>query len=311
MFSLDSKKIYIAGINGMVGSALKRRLQNESNVSIFGHSSKQLNLREYKQSFEVLNEIKPEILIIAAAKVGGILANSNFPVEFLLENLQIQNNLISIADELDIDRVLFLGSSCIYPKYSEQPISEESLLTGELEKTNEAYALAKIAGLKLINAYRQEYGKHWISAMPTNLYGPGDNYDLNTSHVVPALIAKFYAAKITDQSEVEVWGSGSPMREFMHVDDLADACTHLLKNYDDSIAINVGTGKEVSIKELAELVAEIIDYQGNIIWDQTKPDGTPRKLLDVTRLKNSGWQSKISLREGLTQTISEYSKVIS
>lgn len=310
MFSLDSKKIYIAGINGMVGSALKRRLQNEPNVKIFGHSSKQLNLREYAPSFDALNEVKPEILIIAAAKVGGILANSSYPVEFLLENLQIQNNLISIASELNIDRVLFLGSSCIYPKYSKQPISEESLLTGELEKTNEAYAIAKIAGLKLINAYRQEYGKKWISAMPTNLYGPGDNYDLNTSHVVPALIAKFHNAKVSGQYEVQVWGSGSPMREFMYVDDLADACTHLLKNYDDSIAINVGTGQEVSIKELAELVAEIFDYKGNIIWDKSKPDGTPRKLLDVARLKSTGWQPKISLREGLKRTISEYSKII-
>jgi len=234
--------------------------------------------------------------------VGGIHANNTFPVQFLTENLQIETNLIDAAHAAGISRLLFLGSSCVYPKLSQQPIKEEYLLTGELEKTNEAYALAKISGLKLVQAYRNQYGHKWISAMPTNMYGPGDNFDLENSHVVPALIRKFHDAKTRGESEVTLWGSGSPLREFLHSDDLASACLFLLENYDDEIAINVGTGSDISIKELSELIRGIVGFDGAVEWDSTKPDGSPRKLLDVSRISSLGWKAKIGLEVGLRST---------
>jgi GDP-L-fucose synthase len=248
---------------------------------------------------------KPDWVIIAAAKVGGIHANSTFPVEFLSENLQIETNLIDACHSSRIERVLFLGSSCIYPKHCPQPIKEEYLLTGPLEPTNEAYALAKISGLKLIEAYRKQYGHRWISAMPTNLYGPGDNYDLQTSHVLPALMRKFYDAMRTAAPSVTLWGSGKPRREFLHSDDLAAACLHLLETYDGMMPVNVGTGSDISIRELADLVARSFGYRGEILWDQTKPDGTFRKLLDVSQMTNLGWESSISLASGISRLQSE------
>ena len=294
-------RIYIAGINGMVGSAIAEEAKKQGH-EVVGKSSKKLDLTNRDAVFAELKAIKPDALIIAAAKVGGIGANSSFPVDFLSVNLQIQTNLLDAAHAADIERVLFLGSSCIYPKFAPQPIPESALLTGELEPTNEPYALAKIAGLKLVEAYRKQYGRKWISAMPTNLYGPRDNFDLESAHVLPALIHRFHNAKVKELPEVTIWGDGTPLREFLHVEDLASACLMLLDKYDGSVAINIGSGQESSILELAQSIATVVGFEGEIVFDKTKPNGTPRKLLDSHFLNNLGWKSQIDLKDGLTST---------
>jgi GDP-L-fucose synthase len=305
------KKVFVAGHKGLVGSALVRAIEARDGLKWIGEGRESLNLLTREDVFRYIGTHKPDAVIVAAAKVGGIGANNAFPVEFLSENLQIMTNILDACHQADIERVVYLGSSCIYPRMSNQPIREEELLTGELEPTNEAYALAKISGLKLIQAYRKQYGRNWISVMPTNLYGPEDNFDVETSHVLPALIARFHAAKTTQQSAVQVWGTGTPRREFLHVDDLADACLFLLENYNGDIPLNIGFGEDVSIRELTELVAEVVGYTGEIGWDATKPDGTPRKWLDSSRLREQGWKPKISLREGLETTYSWYSSNLS
>ncbi len=299
-------KIYVAGHRGLVGSAIVRAIETGNQHTWIGQTREELNLLDRHAVFAFVEREKPDWVIIAAAKVGGIHANSSYPVEFLSENLQIETNLIDACHSADIERVLFLGSSCIYPKNSPQPIKEEDLLTGPLEPTNEAYALAKISGLKLIEAYRTQYGHDWISAMPTNLYGPGDNFDLENSHVLPAMLRKFFEAKLAGSNQVTLWGSGAPRREFLHADDLAIACIHLLENYSGSIALNVGTGHDVSIAELANLIATTTGYEGNIAWDSEKPDGTPRKLLDISRISQTGWKASIALSDGLSSTFAWY-----
>ncbi len=295
-------KIYVAGHRGLVGSAIVRAIDSQGEHGWIGKSRDELDLLDRKAVFEFLATEKPDAVIVAAAKVGGIQANNSYPVEFLSENLQIETNLIDGSHAAGIERLLFLGSSCVYPRLAAQPIKEESLLTGELEKTNEAYALAKISGLKLVQAYRKQHRRRWISAMPTNIYGPGDNFDLESSHVLAALIRKFHEAKVNGSPTVEVWGSGSPMREFLHSDDLASACLFLLENYDEDIAINVGVGEEISIADLSKLVQETVGFAGDIVWDRSKPDGTPRKLLDVSRMHALGWNSRISLVKGISAT---------
>jgi GDP-L-fucose synthase len=300
------QKIYIDGHRGLVGSALTRAIDVRKDMEWIGKGREGLDLLNRESVFEFLANEKPDAVIVAAARVGGIMANSTFPVEFLSENLRIMTNLLDGSHEANIDRLLFLGSSCIYPRMSPQPIKEDYLLTGALEPTNEAYALAKISGLKLVQAYRKQFGRNWISAMPTNLYGPGDNFDLESSHVLPAMMRKFHDAKTNNKPSVELWGTGSPMREFLHVDDLADACLFLLENYNEELPINVGTGTDVTIKELAELTKDVINFRGEIMWDSSKPDGTPRKLLDVSKIKNLGWQFQTSLRDGLAQTYNWY-----
>jgi GDP-L-fucose synthase len=295
-------KIYIAGHRGLVGSAIVRAIDASDKHSWIGRTRSELDLLDRKAVFEYVAGEKPEAIIIAAAKVGGIHANNTYPVQFLTENLQIETNLMDAAHAAGIQRLLFLGSSCVYPKLAPQPIKEEYLLTGELEKTNEAYALAKISGLKLVQAYRKQYSHKWISAMPTNMYGPGDNFDLENSHVLPALIRKFHDAKIRGDKSVTLWGSGSPLREFLHADDLASACLFLLENYDDEVAINIGMGKDISIKDLAELIQAIVGFEGSIEWDSSRPDGTPRKLLDVSKITDLGWKPTISLEEGIRST---------
>lgn len=294
-------KIYVAGHTGLVGSALVRAIEATDHIWI-GANRQELDLLDRKDVFEFIESNKPDAVIIAAAKVGGILANRNFPVEFLSENLQIETNLLDAAHAAQIPKLLFLGSSCIYPKLAPQPLREEYLLTGPLEETNEAYALAKIAGLKLVQAYRRQYGRSWISAMPTNLYGPGDNFSPEGSHVLPALIRRFHEAKLAGNPSVTVWGSGKPLREFLYVDDLASACLLLLEEYDDDIAVNVGSGQEISIANLAKLVSEVVGFGGKIEFDSSKPDGTPRKLLENSRLSSLGWLPKISLQSGLENT---------
>jgi GDP-L-fucose synthase len=295
-------KIYVAGHRGLVGSAIVRAIESDGKHSWVGQSRSELNLLDRKAAFEYLANEKPDAVVIAAAKVGGIHANDTYPVEFLSENLQIETNLMDAAHAAGIPRLLFLGSSCVYPKLAQQPIKEEYLLTGELEKTNEAYALAKISGLKLVQAYRKQYGHKWISAMPTNMYGPGDNFDLENSHVLPALIRKFHDAKTQGSPSVSLWGTGSPKREFLHSDDLGRACLFLLENYDDDVAINVGVGEDIPIKELAELIQSTVGFNGEIEWDSSKPDGTPRKLLDVSRITALGWKPQISLEDGIRST---------
>jgi GDP-L-fucose synthase len=299
-------KIYVAGHRGLVGSAIVRQIEAQGHHSWVGRTRDELDLLDRAAVFDFLSDEKPDAVIIAAAKVGGIQANHKFPVEFLSENLQLETNLIDASHKSNIDRLLFLGSSCVYPKFAEQPIKEESLLTGALEPTNEAYALAKISGLKLIQAYRREYGRRWISAMPTNMYGPGDNFDLENSHVLPALIRKFHDAKVSGATSVTLWGTGSPRREFLHSDDLGRACLFLLENYDDDIAINVGAGQDLEIQELAEMIQVIVGFGGNIAWDHSKPDGTPRKLLDSSRILAMGWSPSITLTSGISQTYSWY-----
>lgn len=295
-------KIFVAGHRGMVGSAIVRKLRAEGFTSILTRTRTELDLTDRAAVRRFFDAERPEIVIDAAAKVGGIKANNDFPVEFLRENLDIQNNIISAAADFGVQKLLFLGSSCIYPKFAPQPIPESALLTGPLEPTNEAYALAKICGIRLCQAYARQYGKNFISAMPTNLYGPFDNFDLHSSHVLPALIRKVHEAKINGSPAVEVWGTGTPRREFLHVDDLADACLFLLRNYNDPEIVNVGCGEDLSIRELAELICEIIGFSGDLVFDPSKPDGTPRKLLDMSRMFSFGWRPKIPLREGIADT---------
>jgi GDP-L-fucose synthase len=295
-------KIYVAGHRGLVGSAIVRAIEAEGRHTWIGQARSELNLLDREAVFDYLAKEKPDAVLIAAGKVGGIHANDTYPVQFLTENLQIETNLMDAAHAAGIQRLLFLGSSCVYPKLSPQPIKEEYLLTGELEKTNEAYALAKISGLKLVQAYRKQYRHKWISAMPTNMYGPGDNFDLENSHVLPALIRKFHDAKIQSRATITLWGTGSPKREFLHSDDLGRACVFLIENYDDDDAINVGVGQDVSIKELAELIQGVVGFTGEIEWDSSKPDGTPRKLLDVSRVSSLGWKPQVGLKEGIQST---------
>ena len=298
-------KIYVAGHGGMVGSAIVRTIDATGNHSWIGATRDELDLTDRDAVFNYLSKNKPDATIIAAAKVGGIIANSSFPVDFLSENLQIQTNLIDGSHSAGVRKLVFLGSSCIYPKFAEQPIKESSLLTGELEPTNEPYAIAKIAGLKLIQAYREQFGHKWISLMPTNLYGPGDNYDRETSHVIPGMIRELCQAKRGGETSVRLWGTGKPLRDFLHVDDLASAAMFALENYQGSVALNVGSGEEISIKDLAEEIKRIVGFKGEIRWDKSRPDGTPRKLLDGTKLKDLGWKPRLSLKEGLTRTIQQ------
>jgi GDP-L-fucose synthase len=294
-----NSKIYIAGHKGMVGSAIVRKLEAEGHTNLICRSSSEIKLMDQVQVREFFAETQPEYVFLAAAKVGGIQANNVYRAEFLYNNLMIEANIIHTAHEAKVKKLLFLGSSCIYPKFADQPLKEESLLTGLLEPTNEPYAIAKIAGIKLCEAYRDQYGDNFISVMPTNLYGPNDNYDLNSSHVLPALLRKFHTAKREGQPSVEVWGSGSPKREFMHVDDLAEACYFLMMKYNERLFVNVGTGVDVTIKELAETIKEITAFEGELVWDSSKPDGTPRKLMDVSRINDFGWKHKIDLKDGI------------
>ncbi|GAA1582333.1 GDP-L-fucose synthase [Kribbella hippodromi] len=304
-------RVYVAGHRGLVGSAIWRRLQAEGVTQLIGASSKELDLRDRDATFAFLAEHRPDVVIDAAARVGGILANRDHPTEFLSDNLRIQVNLMDAALEVRTPRLLFLGSSCIYPKYAEQPIRESSLLAGELEPTNDAYAIAKIAGIMQVQAVRRQYGLRWISAMPTNLYGPNDNFDPTSSHVLPALIRRFHEAKVNAAEEVVLWGSGTPRREFLHVDDLAAACLHLLAHYDAPEPVNVGVGDDVTIRALAELVARVVGYTGALSNDLSKPDGTPRKLLDVSRLTALGWKPSIGLEEGVAATYAWYQEHVS
>jgi GDP-L-fucose synthase len=294
-------RLYIAGINGMVGSAIALEA-NAQGMEVMGKSSKEIDLTDRKVVFEEIQRNKPDALIIAAAKVGGIGANSSMPVDFLSVNLQIQTNLLDAAHKANINKVLFLGSSCIYPKFAPQPIIESALLTGELEPTNESYAIAKIAGLKLVEAYRRQFGHHWISAMPTNLYGPRDNFELETAHVLPALIHRFHEAKVNNATEVEIWGDGSPLREFLYVGDLARACLVLLNQYDDSVAINIGSGQEISIQKLAQMISKVVDYSGEIVFNENRPNGTLRKLLDSSKIAQIGWAPQVKLEDGIVST---------
>ena len=299
-----TSKIFIAGHNGMVGSAILRNLQDKGFSNFVLKSSKELDLRDAKAVADFFEEEKPEFVFLAAAKVGGIVANNTYRADFLYENLMIQNNVIHEAYKNKVEKLLFLGSSCIYPKLAPQPLKEEYLLTGILEPTNEPYAIAKIAGIKMCDAYRSQYGCNFISVMPTNLYGPNDNYDLQNSHVLPAMIRKFHEAKLNGTS-VELWGTGSPKREFLHADDMAEACVFLMENYNEPGLVNIGTGEDLSIKELAEMIQKITKFEGEIIWDHTKPDGTPRKLMDVSKLHALGWKHKITLEEGITKVYHE------
>ncbi len=297
-----SKKIYIAGHRGMVGSAVKRLFEEKGFDEIICRTSSELDLRNQLAVKEFFATVKPDVVIDAAARVGGILANRDYPWQFLYENLEIQNNLISAAHENDVKKLIFLGSSCIYPKLAEQPLKEDALLTGPLEPTNQWYAIAKIAGVKMVEALRNQYNRDYVSLMPTNLYGPNDNFDLETSHVLPAMIRKFHDAKEAGHTPVPLWGSGSPMREFLHVDDVASAVYFALDRKMSYDLYNVGTGKDITIKELALTIQKIVGHQGEIEWDATKPDGTPRKLMDVSRMKEEGWEYTIELEEGIRST---------
>ena len=306
-----NSKIYIPGHRGLVGSAIYRNLQSKGYHNILIRAHEELDLTNQHEVNKFFEEHKPEYVFLAAAKVGGILANSTYPAEFIYQNLMIEANVIHGAYKNGVKKLLFLGSSCIYPKFAPQPLREEYLLTGKLEETNEAYAIAKIAGIRLCKHYNQQHGTNFISVMPTNLYGPNDNFDLQTSHVMPALIRKFHEAKTNNEPQVVVWGTGTPKREFMHVDDMADACIYLMNNCDaDDIGefVNIGVGKDLSIYELAQLIKDIIGYKGKIVYDSTKPDGTPQKLLDVSKLNKLGWSARISLREGIQQSYEWYLK---
>ncbi len=298
MYDLSNKKIWVAGHRGMVGSALVRRLHSE-NCTVIAATRQELDLKRQDEVVRFVQTNRPDAIILAAAKVGGILANDTFPADFLYDNLIIEANIFEAAHRNGVDRLLFLGSSCIYPKFAPQPISEDALLTGSLEPTNEWYAVAKIAGIKLAEAYRKQHGRDYISAMPTNLFGPGDNFDLRSSHVLPALIRKAHLAKVMGASEIAIWGTGKPRREFLHVDDCADALVFLLKNYSDAQHVNVGSGEDIEIIELARLVCRVVGYEGKIAHDLSKPDGTPRKLMSTDKLKNMGWKPRITLEEGI------------
>jgi GDP-L-fucose synthase len=303
---LSKPLVYVAGHRGLVGSAIARRIEAKGEQEWIGRTRSELDLLDRDAVFDFLKATKPDAVVVAAAKVGGIKANSTYPVEFLTENIQLQSNLMDAAHAADVPRLLFLGSSCIYPKFAAQPIREDSLLTGPLEPTNDAYAIAKIAGIRLADGYRSQYGRDWISAMPTNIYGPGDNFDLETSHVLPALIHRFHDAKVSGAASVTLWGTGSALREFLHADDLAEASLFLLDNYSAPGPINVGFGEEISIKDLAGLIAEIVGFEGTIEWDSSKPDGTPRKILDSSRIRGLGWQPKVHLTEGIRQAYDSF-----
>jgi len=297
-----SQRIYVAGHRGLVGSAIWRHLEEQGFGSLVGAASSEVDLRDREATSAFFWRQRPDVVIDAAARVGGILANSTYPADFLSDNLRIQLNVMDAANETGVERLLFLGSSCIYPKLAAQPIKESSLLTGALEPTNDAYAIAKIAGILQVQANRRQHGRHWISAMPTNLYGPNDNFDPQSSHVLPALIRRFHEAKESGAGEVVLWGTGTPRREFLHVDDLAAASLFLLDNYDSAETINVGVGEDVTIRELAELVAVVVGYDGALVQDTSKPDGTPRKLLDVSKINDLGWKANVPLREGIAST---------
>lgn len=301
-----SDRIFVAGHKGLVGSAIVRNLQQKGYNNLILKTRKDLDLINQKKVNEFFERERPDYVFLAAAKVGGIGANSTYPADFIYENLMIESNIIHAAYRYKVRKLLFLGSSCIYPKTCPQPIKEEYLLTGPLEPTNEAYAIAKIAGLKMCQFYNQQYGTNFISVMPTNLYGPNDNFDLETSHVLPALIRKFHEAKIKNLPYVELWGDGTPLREFLYVDDMADACVFLMENYDCNEFVNIGTGKEISIARLAEMIKNIIGYKGDIRWDRTKPNGTPRKLLDISKLTALGWRSQVNLETGIYKTYAWY-----
>jgi GDP-L-fucose synthase len=299
-WDITGKTVLILGAQGLVGSALVRRLDQED-CNVIAATRAQADLTDAKQTADYIQSINPDAIFLSAAKVGGILANRDYPVDFLEANLLIQLNVLRAAHDENVERVVFLGSSCIYPKFAKQPISEKSLMTGALEPTNDAYAIAKIAGIRLIDAFRQQYGRRWVSAMPTNLYGPNDNFELNTSHVLPALLRRFHEAKVANLPTVEIWGTGRVRREFLHVDDCADALTHILKAYDDSGPINVGFGSDISINELAEMIKTMTGFKGVLTHDLTKPDGTPAKLMDSSRLFQLGWKPQVNLSDGLQQ----------
>lgn len=302
-----NSKIYVAGHKGMVGSAIVRKLEEEGYKNIVSRNSKELDLRNQQAVNDFFIQEKPEFVFFAAARVGGIVANNTYRAEFLYDNLAMESNIIHASYENNVRKLLFLGSSCIYPKFAQQPMKEEYLLTGLLEETNEPYAIAKIAGIKLCEAYRDQYGCNYIAAMPTNLYGKGDNYHLENSHVIPALIRKFYEAKTENKKSVEIWGTGAPLREFMFVDDLADGCVYLMKHYNERLFVNIGTGEEITIKDLATLVKDVVGFDGDLFFNSSKPDGTSRKLMDTSRLHAMGWKHKISLKEGLAKAY-EYFK---
>lgn len=304
-YDLNGKRVWVAGHRGMAGGAVTKRLADEP-CEVITAGRDVVNLVDQKATHDWMAATKPDAVVVCAARVGGIHANNSFPVDFLYDNLMIEANVIHAAFEAGVEKLLFLGSSCIYPKFADQPITEEALLTGALEPTNEWYAIAKIAGIKLCQAYREQYGADFISAQPTNLYGPGDNYDLQSSHVLPALLRKFHEAKEAGAPSVELWGSGTPLREFLHVDDLADALVFLLKEYSDPIPLNVGSGTEVTIRELAETIAEVVGYEAELTFDASKPDGTPRKLMNSGRLNGMGWNNARSLKEGITHAYSAY-----
>lgn len=299
-------RFYVAGHRGLVGSAVWRKLEAEGFSDLVGRSSSELDLKDRESVFAFFAEQKPRYVVLAAAKVGGILANDTYPVDFISDNIRIQTNVLDAALQHGVERLLFLGSSCIYPKLADQPIGEDALLTGYLEKTNDAYAIAKIAGIMHIQAIRRQYGKAWISAMPTNLYGPGDNFSPQGSHVLPALIRRYDDAARNGSASVTNWGTGTPRREFLHVDDMAEACLHLLEHYDGPQQVNVGTGSDVTIAEIADTIARVVGFEGSTEWDTSKPDGTPQKLLDVSKLGHAGWRSSISLEEGIRSTVDWY-----
>jgi GDP-L-fucose synthase len=301
-----SSKIYIAGHRGMVGSAIHRQLVAEGYTNILTRTSSELDLRNQKAVFDFFENEKPDYVFLAAAKVGGIVANNTYRAEFIYDNITLQNNVIHACYMNQVKKMMFLGSSCIYPKMAPQPMNEDSLLTGTLEPTNEPYAIAKISGIKMCEAYRDQYGCNYISVMPTNLYGTNDNYDLQASHVLPALIRKFHEAKISNASSVEIWGTGSPLREFLHADDLAAACVFLMKNYNEKQFVNIGTGEDISIKDVALIIKDIVGFDGELVFDTTKPDGTPRKLMDVSKLHKLGWTHKIGLKDGLKMAYDDF-----
>ena len=305
--NLDSR-IFVAGHNGMVGSAIVRKLEQLGYTNIITMQRSKLNLLDQTEVDNFFRKIGPEYVFLAAAKVGGIKANRDMKADFIYENIMIQTNIIKSSYSYDVKKLLFLGSSCIYPKFCEQPIKEEYLMTGELESTNDAYAVAKIAGIKMCQSYNEQYGTNFISAMPTNLYGPNDNYDLNNSHVLPAMIRKFHEAKVEGKDSVEIWGTGTPKREFLYVDDLADACVFLMNNYSGSEIVNIGTGQDATIAELAVGISKVVGYEGGIHFNTSMPDGTPRKLLDVSRLEKIGWKYSTSLKEGIEKTYKDYVK---
>jgi len=300
------RRIYVAGHRGLVGSAIARKIDEHGQDEWFGRTRSELDLLDRRAVFDFLAETKPDAVVVAAAKVGGIAANSAYPVDFLTDNVQIQSNLMDGAHAADVPRLLFLGSSCIYPKFAPQPIHEDSLLTGPLEPTNDAYAIAKIAGIRLADGYRSQFGRDWISAMPTNIYGPGDNFDLETSHVLPALLRRFHEAQQSGAESVTLWGTGVALREFLYSEDLAEAVLHLLDHYSEPGPINVGFGEDISIKDLATVIAGVVGFEGEIRWDSSKPDGTPRKILDSGRIRALGWEPRVGLHEGIRRSYEWY-----